>query len=188
MPVLKRIKDTFLSHVLFFFMLLALIFPRFVSIAGEELRQGTDRCSSQLLHNGIYAVLQEASTPEKAQCPGLASRILRYDKKYTDSGPDEPVKYVAIDTSSYVPLILEGTPDTKKDDKGMTVLLGTIRKEHEKTLENFTRAHLGGEIATVVDGEIVTLHKVRSVIMGGKFQITRCTDNACEVLKDKLTR
>jgi len=110
------------------------------------------------------------------------------DKKYTDSGPDEQVKYVAIDTVSFVPLILETAPETKKDGSGKTILSGALQKEYAKMLEAFTRAHLGGEIGIVVDGEIVTLHKIRSVILGGQFQITRCTDNACEVLRNKLTK
>jgi hypothetical protein len=40
----------------------------------------------------------------------------------------------------------------------------------------------------VVDGEIVTVHKIRSIITGGKVQITRCTDNACEVIRSKLVK
>jgi len=57
-----------------------------------------------------------------------------------------------------------------------------------KRAEAFTRAHQGGRMAMVIDGEIVTLHKVRSVITDGKVQITRCTDNACEVLRSKLAK
>jgi hypothetical protein len=40
----------------------------------------------------------------------------------------------------------------------------------------------------VVDGQIVTLHKIRSVVTDGKLQITRCTDDACQVIRAKLTR
>lgn len=40
----------------------------------------------------------------------------------------------------------------------------------------------------VVDGEIVSLHKIRRVITGDKLQITRCTDNACEVIRAKLVK
>lgn len=53
---------------------------------------------------------------------------------------------------------------------------------------NTLRAHLWGKIAMVVDGEIVTRHKIRSVITGGKLQITRCVDNACEVIRAKLVK
>jgi preprotein translocase subunit SecD len=138
-------------------------------------------------HNGIYAVLIEAATREEAQGGDTRRVVLPYEKKYTDSGPGEPLKYVAIDPSSFVPLILEGAPESKKDGGGKTILSVTLKKEYVKALEDFTRAHLGGKIAILLDGEIVTLHKVRSVISEGKFQVTRCTDNACEVLRAKLT-
>jgi hypothetical protein len=38
----------------------------------------------------------------------------------------------------------------------------------------------------VVDGEALTLHKIREAITSGKLQITRCNDNACERLLVKL--
>jgi hypothetical protein len=38
------------------------------------------------------------------------------------------------------------------------------------------------------DGEIVTLHKIRTVVTGGKLQITRCTDDACVVIRAKLMK
>ncbi len=136
--------------------------------------------------NGIYAVLREAATPEEAQGGDARCWVLPYDGKYTDSGPVTPLTYVALDQSSFVPLVLEGAPETKKDEGGKTILSVTLKKEHAKTLEDFTQAHLGGKIAIVLDGEIVTLHKVRSAVSGGKLQITRCTDNACEVLRAKL--
>lgn len=142
--------------------------------------------STGQIRNGIYAVLLEAATREEAQGGDARRVVLPYDKKYMDSDPGEPLKYVAIDPSSFVPLILEGAPDTKKDDGGKSILSVTLKKEYVKTLDDFTRAHLGGKIAILLDGEIVTLHKVRSVISEGKSQVTRCTDNACEVLRAKL--
>ena len=114
--------------------------------------------------------------------------MLTYDKKYTAPDPGEPVRYVAIDPSSFVPMILEGAPDAEKDDAGKTILSVTLKKEYVKPLEDFTRAHIGGKIAILIDGEIITIHKIRSVIAEGKFQVTRCTDNACEMLRAKLTK
>ncbi len=44
----------------------------------------------------------------------------------------------------------------------------------------------------VVDGEALTVHKIRAAITGGKMEITRCGDNACEriyvTLKDNVKR
>jgi preprotein translocase subunit SecD len=95
---------------------------------------------------------------------------------------------VAIDSCSYVPLIIEGTPQTQPDGRGKSVLLVSLKEENAKMLEDFTRSHLGGRVATVVDGEIISLNKIRAVIVGGNLQMTRCTDNACEIIRAKLIK
>jgi len=138
--------------------------------------------------NGIYAVFGRAATPGDARGNRLAATVLSYDRKYVDADSSGAVEYVAIDTSSFVPLILECSPDAKKDEAGKTVLSVTLEQAYVKTLEDFTRAHLNGEIATILDGEIITIHKLRSVIVDGKFQLSRCEDNACEILRSKLTK
>lgn len=138
--------------------------------------------------SGIYAVLRQGATPDEARGGDTGCVVVPYHKQYTDAGPSETMEYVAIDPSAFVPMILEGAPIAKKDEGGKTILSVTLKKEYVKPLEDFTRAHLGGKIAILVDGEVVTIHKVRSVISEGQFQVTRCTDNACEVLRAKLTK
>lgn len=140
------------------------------------------------LAKGVYAVLREGLTREEAQPGKVPHAILLYDRKYSESDRNQPPKYVALDTSFFVPLDLAGPPETRKDDRGWTLLNVALAPEHVKTLETFTRAHLGGRIAIVIDGEIVTMHTVRSVIEGGRVQITRCHDDACEVLRMKLAK
>ena len=113
--------------------------------------------------------------------------MLAYDRrKYSGALPNEPLTYVAIDPKDYVPLVIEGMPEMKRDGEGKSVLTVCLSRQNAERAEAFTRAHLGGRIAMVVDGEIVTLHKIRSVITGGQVQITRCTDDACEVIRSKL--
>ncbi len=143
--------------------------------------------SAPPLRNGVYAVLKEAPAAEQAQVKGVNHAVLLYDRKYSETDRNQPAKYVAIDTASFVPLVLAGPPDAKTDDRGWTLLSVKLAREHVKTLEDFTRAHLNGTVAIVLGGEIITLHKVRSVITGGDVQITRCYDNACQVLRAKLT-
>ena len=140
------------------------------------------------LANGVYAILNQGATAEQARAAGRPHRVLIYDRKYSDADRDQPPKYLALDVSSFVPLILGAPPDTRKDDRGWTLLSVTLAQQHVKTLEDFTRAHQGGEIATVIDGEVITIHKVRGVIRDGKAQITRCTDDACRTLYLKLTK
>jgi hypothetical protein len=39
-----------------------------------------------------------------------------------------------------------------------------------------------------LDGELVTVRKVRSLIREGKMQMTRCDDSACEALRARLAK
>ncbi len=141
------------------------------------------------LENGAYAVLREAPSAHEAGPDGGSQVVLPYDRrKYSGAPTNEPLTYVALDAKDYVPLVIEGTPDMRSDGQGKSVLSVSLVRKNVKRAESFTRAHLGGRLAMVIDGEIVTLHKIRTVITDGKVQITRCTDNACEVLRSKLVR
>ncbi len=138
------------------------------------------------LENGAYAVLREAPTAREAGAEGGSEVVLAYDRrKYSGAPPNEPLSYVSLATNDYVPLVIEGRPEMKSDGQGKSVLTVSLARKNVKRAEAFTRAHLGGRMAIVIDGEIVTLHKIRSVITDGRVQITRCTDNACEVLRSK---
>jgi hypothetical protein len=53
-------------------------------------------------------------------------------------------------------------------------------------LEKFTRRHVGQQVAIVIGDRVVTVHKVREPIVGDRLQITRCTDNGCDVLFSAL--
>ena len=132
-------------------------------------------------------MLRESSTEAEARVDGVSQVVMLYDQKYSDADQNAPPRYIVIDSSSSVPLVIEGKPDTVKDGEGHSVLSITLLRENTKAMEEFTRAHLGGKIAIVCDGEIITLHRVRSVIHEGKVRIARCDDNACEILRTKLS-
>lgn len=141
------------------------------------------------LENGVYVVLREASAPQDARVEGVPQVVLAYDRrKYSDAPPNEPLTYIAIDPTNYVPLLIEGVPEMRKDTQGKSILTVSLTRKNAEKFEDLTRLHLGGRAAILVDGEIVTLHKIRSVISGGRLQITRCYDNACEVIRAKLVR
>lgn len=151
-----------------------------------ETARSTSSSNNHSLANGVYAVLRDGRTPGEARIEALPHVILIYDRKYSDSDKNRPPIYVALGTSSFVPLVLAGPPQAHKDVRGWTSLNITLAREHVKTLEDFTRTHLDGKVAIVIGGEIVTMHKVRTVIQDGKAKIARCTDNACETLRLKL--
>ncbi len=138
--------------------------------------------------SAFYAILNEGSSRDSVETDSIPNIVLVYDGKYVDSSQSATPIYVALDTTFFVPLILEGAPTANKDGNGRTLLGVTLSRHYIRTLEDFTKAHLGGRVAIVLDGEIITMHKIRSVISEGKVQISRCYDNACEVLLSKLTQ
>ena len=139
------------------------------------------------LPNGFYFVSGEGTTRTEAIKGTQSCVLLVYDGKYVDSTQMSSPEFIAIDTTLFVPLILESAPTAQKDGNGRTLLGVTLSKMYVGRLEDFTKAHLGGKVAIILDGEIITMHKIRSVISGGKIQISRCYDNACEILLSKLT-
>jgi len=155
---------------------------------GSEQPGGGLPADPRPLVNGVYAVLREGLTRAEVQTEKRPHVVLVYDRKYSDADRDRPPQYVALDTSFFVPLVLSGQPDAQRDDRGWTLLKVTLARQHVKTLEDFTRAHLGGRMAIVIDGEIITMHKVRAVIKDGRAQITRCSDDACRTLLLKLAK
>jgi len=145
--------------------------------------------TSQPPQNGVYAVLDRSTSPTLAPRKGTSQVVLLYDRrKYSDAPPDAPPVYVTVDRNAFVPAIIEGTPELLPGSDGRHVLRISSAHDQAKMLEDFTRAHLGGLVATVLDEEIITLHKIRSVIVDGKVQISRCTDDACTVLYEKLIK
>jgi hypothetical protein len=53
-------------------------------------------------------------------------------------------------------------------------------------LKDFTTRHLGKSAAMIVSGELVSVHRIRSVIAAGKLQITSCGADVCWALHSKL--
>ena len=137
------------------------------------------------LANGLYAVMGYGPTAESVGVPGEGAVVVPFDRRPANSAEDVP-RFVALQPSPFVPLILEMPPDAHLQADGRTYLTVTLASQHVKALADFTRAHLGGRVAIVVGGEIITMHKVRTPIDDGRMQITRCTDNACELIRSKL--
>lgn len=135
--------------------------------------------------SGMYAVVADASQVPSTD-PVRNYRTLRYDPKMADSESTEPVQLVTVETHSFVPLILGAAPEPTQQENGSILLSVALSPKYIKTLADFTRAHLGERVALVLDGEVVSTHKIRTVIEGGRMQITRCDDHACQRILSKL--
>ncbi len=164
-----------------------MILPAILLFIGCETSLA-QRPSLELLPNGFYSVIQVDSTKHAVPASGPGHTTILYDGRYVDSTQAASPEYVTIDTASFVPLIIDGLPVAKKDGSGWTSLSVALSRKYIGTLEDFTKAHLGGRVAILIGGEIISMHRIRSVISEGKIQITRCHDNACDILLSKLTQ
>jgi hypothetical protein len=140
------------------------------------------------LPNGLYALLAEAPTgaPPPPGTGGPTGRTFFHDRRKIDPTTDAAPTYVTIDAADFVPLILERRPEAVTQPDGRIRLQIALAREQVEPLAAFTRKHVGGRAAVVLDGQIITVHKVRTVIDDGHLQISRCTDRACERIYAKL--
>jgi preprotein translocase subunit SecD len=136
---------------------------------------------------GFYLVAAEASTADALPAPNGQQQIARYDQKYLRDSEREPPRYLLLSRRPDVTLKLAKPPAIGKGSKGFAELSLELTKEAAGDLERVSREHLGQRVAFVVDGEVVTTHKIRSVITGGQFRLSRCTDNACQYIFVRLT-
>lgn len=130
------------------------------------------------LPDGLYKVLAFPAPP------GPPS--LLYDPRRADASSSALPSWIHLDVTDYVPLVLGAPPTALVEPDGRLRLAVSLTREHVDTLAAFTRRNVGGRAAIVLDGDVVTVHKQRSVITDGRMQITRCTDRACERLLTRL--
>jgi hypothetical protein len=138
---------------------------------------------------GFYLVAAMAPSADALPPPTREQRIVRDSSKYLRDSEATPVLYVLLSRRPDVVLTLANAPVLQqRGPNGFSELQLELTKEAAADLERMTRKHLGQRVALVVDGDVVTIHKIRSVISDGKVQLTRCTDNACQYLYTRLTK
>ena len=139
--------------------------------------------SDELVEDGIYVVLGEYDT--RPSQVSKDQRVLTYNHAFLDDAVGEP-SFIVVDSKDWVPFHLAERPTGVPQEDGRKRLLLTLESVAAQQLAEFTGRHVGGRIANVIDGQVVTMHKIREAITGGKLQITRCHDNACEKLEVAL--
>ena len=136
---------------------------------------------------GFYLVAAEAESASALPAPKDDQRVVRYDYRHLREGERGQPLYLLLPKVADVPLVLAKAPELLKEGgNGFPELRLELTAEAARRLETLTRAHLGGRVAFVIDGEPVTLHKIRSVITGGQFRLSRCTDTACQYIYGRL--
>lgn len=141
--------------------------------------------SQNKLNDGLYLVNRIDTIAGQTSELSVNERDVYFSKMFEEYNTDEYARII-IDITQYVPLELETLPKTEQQTEDKKKLLLSLTKEASEQLESFTTKHLMRMVTLLVDGEALTLHKIKAAITGGQLQITRCNDNACETLFVKL--
>lgn len=142
------------------------------------------------LQDGLYLVKHVIYDSTKIKTKD-AGRSVHFNALFLDNAP-EGAKALVLDTTNFVPLELATEPELIPQTENKKKIQLSFSRLASERLASFTSNNLMKEAALVVDGEALTVHKIRAAITGGKMEITRCGDNACEkiyvALKDNVKR
>ncbi len=135
--------------------------------------------------DGLYLIVKIDTVETQVDTLSSKEIAVYFSKLFQDYNSNEYLRII-IDTTEYVPLELDKAPTTEQQTEAKKKLLLSLTTEASKKLKSFTTNHVMNHVAIVVDGEVLTMHKIKVPITSGQLQITRCNDNACERLYLKL--
>ncbi len=153
-------------------MLVALVWLALVGCSDSRISSDADIANREvLLEDGIYPVIEtptgEAGIVELAKVP-VAS----------DTTPEN----VHVIGRPLLRFRQVSNPDFKFDAGQCT----QITLENSDELEAHTRTHVGSLVAVVIDGRVITSHRIREAIETDEFQITFCIEGAGDHLHEHL--
>lgn len=137
------------------------------------------------LVDGMYLVERHGTKKSKILPLQKNEKIITYNQEFIDK-TDQNKEYLVINIKEFAPLELAEKPKTETQSDNRKNLLLKLSEEAKDKLKIFTKNNLNNHAAIVVNNEALTKHQIRAVIDGGLLQITRCTDNACELLYTEL--
>ena len=151
-------------------------------------RSSSGVSETEKLVDGLYLIQREAKSEKDLTPLKDAEHILINDYEFIAPEERGETSYVVVSKNSFVPIILASDPIKSNDQSGKPRLEISLAEEQIKPLEKFTSENVMKNVAIVIGGNVVTMHKIRVPIVGGKMQITRCTDHGCEALYTELQK
>ena len=142
--------------------------------------------AARKLPDGVYAVLREGAM-EKDVLPlkkGEALAVQRH--RYAKNDAKEPPRYLVVRTAPDVKFDLASEPKADKQGDEVVRILLKLKPAEAAALERLTAGRIGEKVAIILDGDVVTMHKIREAIQGGEVQITNCAAGAANFLFEHL--
>lgn len=165
----------------------------FMAVAGfaQEAPVAQKAAENVSLPNGFYLILEEQADASVLQKPADDEAIVTYTLDHLGVH-DQPARHFRV--KAVPDLHFSSDAKTELGDKveGKTTLNVVLGEGNAGEFQKFTAANIDRAVAIIIGGKVVTAHKIRAEIVGGKIQITRCGDDACEQLnlwlKDSVAR
>jgi len=151
------------------------LFVLAVILSSNNLKTQTN---PKTLNDGTYQVISLVKDSAFLKPLSAGQVIIQFDTLFN---PGEYNK-VIIDALDYVPMDLETTPSIESLGNNKKLLSVTLTPDAATKMKSFTAKRVMKHVVIVLDGKAITMHLIRVAITGNNFQITRCSDNACEYL------
>src|SRR5262245_27375072 len=121
---------------------------------------GQEGAPPRKLPGGVYAVLRDGLN-EKDVLPLKGGEVLVVNRyRFLKNADREPPRFLVVKSAPDVELALAGEPKAVKEGEGGVRILLKLRPEAAKALERLTTERLNKQVAVILDGEVVTTHKV----------------------------
>ena len=157
-----------------------------VLLAIAVLSNGSVAAEATEATSGLFLIHSAAASVGELPQPTADQQIVLYDYGFLREEERQEPEYFLVSKRPDVPLRLAGRPEIIRGERGLPELLLELSEDAAAEMERVTRENLGSSAALVIDGEVVTAHKIRAVIEGGRIQLSRCTDTACELIYARL--
>jgi hypothetical protein len=125
--------------------------------------------ASRPLADGVYEVRAVMPTADALPRAGADERVLLFDRQFLREGEAMRPAHVLVRTTGFAPLTL-AAPPVEGEANGRAVLQVTLTPEAARALTRLTSR--ADRAAVIVDGAIVTVHRVRVPIEGGQLQVS----------------
>lgn len=165
----------------------------FVAAAGYAMEpmEAQKTPTEASLKNGFYLILEEQADAAMLQKPAENEVVVTYTLDHLGV-KDQPPRHYRVKNLPDVGFSLDSRPEIGDKVDGKTTLNVILCEGDAQAFQKFTATNIGRALAIIIGGKVVTAHKIRTEIVGGKIQITRCGDDACEQLfmwlKDSVAR
>ena len=140
------------------------------------------------LPDGVYVVHRDGLSRQKQLPLEAGERLVEHHHRYLAKREGQPPRFVVVGRAPDVPLDLEGEPAAIKNGAEVVGISLKLKPKAAEALAKVTADNRGGQVALLIGGEVVTMHKVREPIRGGDVQITSCAPNGASFLLEQLRR